>query len=82
MAYDAQSNQHTIKYADDEAQINVNLKHVSWNIFNARGAPGADPERQGACRALESSDEEDLLEVSGSPTTIWGTSACLASHNA
>jgi hypothetical protein len=80
--YDTRSNRHAIRYEDDGVQATLNLKNVSWNIYNERGAPGANPERQGARRALESSDDEDLLEVSGSSTIKWGTFACARLFNA
>jgi hypothetical protein len=76
VTYDTRSSCHTVKYQDNGAEATVDLKDVSWNIHNERGAPGANPERQGGRRALESSDDEDLLEVRRFPTITWNTFAC------
>ena len=57
VAFDARSQCHTVVYEDtgEEATVDLQDEDVVWNMHSARAVPGASG------RAVESSDEEDLL---------------------
>jgi len=57
VAFDTRLRRHTVKYDDSGESVTLDLGSVTWNMHNARAAPGASG------RALESSDEEDLLDA-------------------